>query len=309
MLRYAGIQVPIVVMSGFSNAHELAVFYQYGLSSVIHQERQIELLEQYACHTHRKRDLLRVWFKIDSGMHRLGFALVDSEAAYQRLKAIPTVHQPIGLMTHLASADIHADWAREETNQQIQAFLGVTHAWSGPKSILNSAGILDFSDVYRGDWIRPGGLLYGVSPGIDPVAAAAGLRPVMTLQAKLIAIKTIPKGAAVGYGSTWRSEETMPIGIVGMGYGDGYPWHAPSGTPVLCRNTLCSLVGRVAMDMIAIDLRSAPHARLGDRVTIWGQGLPIETIAAAVQTIPYALLCGVTARVQYVDGEPPDAGT
>lgn len=289
ILREASIKLPIIVMKGFYNESELSQFSQNRLGSVIHCPDQVRLLE--------KNNLaypLFVWLKIDTEMNRLGFSLEQSLSIYHRLIACPSIQKPIGLMTHLADAD---NQDRTFTELQINRFLSITEKMAGPKSIVNSAGILAYPNALE-DYIRPGILLYGVSPfGVS----AKKWRPVMTLLARVIAIKNSRQKEPVGYSCIWLCPEDMPIGIVGIGYGDGYPRHAKIGTPVFLNGRICPLIGRVSMDMIAIDLRSQPNTQVGDEVILWGEGLPIEIIAEKADTIAYELLCKVTHRVYFVE--------
>ena len=168
------------------------------------------------------------------------------------------------------------------------------------QTIANSAGIIAFPDTHS-DWVRPGLMLYGVSPLSDSTGIDEGLQPVMTLESKLIAVKKLKTNEPVGYGATWRCPEDMPVGVVAAGYGDGYPRHAPSGTPVLVNNERVTLIGRASMDMLIVDLRNQPQAKVGDPVILWGEGLPVEEIAAHAGTIPYELLCGVHKRLTFIE--------
>ncbi|OGO91192.1 MAG: alanine racemase [Coxiella sp. RIFCSPHIGHO2_12_FULL_42_15] len=290
-LREHGIQAPIVVMSGFIDKQELQFFSQYNMTPVIHQLSQIELLEKTTL-----PKSLSAWLKIDTGMHRLGFPKERFQEVYQRLLKLASLQNSFGIMTHLASADQSPAF----TERQIHEFLQLTQSFTNPKSIANSAGILRYPEAHC-DWIRPGILLYGVSPFADRTGQDEGLKPVMTLQAKLIVCKTVKKHGTVGYGCTWQAPEDMPVGVVAIGYGDGYPRSAVSGTPVLLHDTICPLIGTVSMDMITIDLRLCPYAKPGDRVTLWGGGLPVEHIAKSAGTIAYELLCHVTQRVKFTE--------
>lgn len=293
-LREAGIKTPIVVMRGFSNERELLKFVRYHLAAVIHQLDQVRLLEM-----HHLASPLSVWLKIDSGMHRLGFSIEEISSVYQRLQKSISVWKPIGLMTHLADAD---NIDRSFTESQINQFFTVTEKMEGPKSIVNSAGLFSYPNALV-DWVRPGILLYGISPFSSENGMERNLRPVMTLSAIIAAIKKCRKDDTVGYGCAWCCPEAMPIGIVEIGYGDGYPRHAPNGTPTLLNEKVCPLIGRVSMDMIAIDLRSQPNARIGDKVILWGNGLPVERIAEKAGTIGYELLCNITQRVRFIKVE------
>lgn len=288
-LRESGITTPLVVMSGFIDQEELHLFHRYQLTSIIHQSHQLDLLEKF-------KQQIPVWLKVDSGMNRLGFSLQEFENNYRRICNISQVARKIGIMTHLATADSETAFARE----QIHRFLQATKSIALPKSIANSSAILNFPESHV-NWVRPGILLYGVSPLANENAQKYGLKPVMTLKAKLIAVKKINRGDSVGYGATWQSpEDNLPIGVAAIGYGDGYPRHAISGTPTLIHKQVCPLVGRVSMDMICVDLRNAPQATVGSEVTLWGEGLPVETVARFADTVAYELLCGVTSRVKFV---------
>ncbi len=291
-LRKAGIDSRIVVMSGFFNATDLALFVENNITAVIHHRLQIDLLEK----SHLRKPL-SIWFKIDTGMHRLGFCSEEVEVAYQRLNALDCIQQPIVCMTHLADAD-NSD--HSFTQQQLNRFEMATQKFSGPKSVCNSAAILAYKEALA-DWVRPGIMLYGVSPFPGRNGLQEALELVMTLSATLMAVKSLKKGDLIGYGCTWQCPEDMPVGVVTIGYGDGYPRHAKNGTPVLINDTICPLVGRVSMDMMTVDLRPKPNAKVGDQVVLWGQGLPIEEVAECAETIPYELLCGVTQRATFVE--------
>lgn len=289
LIRAAGIQRPVVLMQGIIDQDELnqAIIQQFDL--VIHQARQIELLKR--CST---QNALSVWLKMDTGMNRLGFEPAEMEAAYQALLRCAAVKKPIGLMTHLAKAD---DLVSPFTLNQVQTFEEFTRRFQGPRSIANSAGILGWQQTHA-DWVRPGIILYGVSPFADTVGKDYHLQAVMTFSTHLIAIQQVKKNEAIGYGSTWTAPEDMLIGVAGLGYADGYPQFAQAGTPVLVKGTRCPLVGRVSMDMITLDLRNHPNPQLGDPVILWGKSLPIEMIAQHCATSPYELLCRVTTRAR-----------
>ena len=205
-------------------------------------------------------------------------------------------------MSHLARAD---ERDCDATPQQLQVFERAVADLPGPRSLANSAGILGWPDTHF-DWVRPGIMLYGASPFVDRLAVDEDLRPVMTFQTRLISIKRLRQGDPVGYGGTWTCPEDMDVGVAAVGYGDGYPRHAPSGTPVLVNGREAALIGRVSMDMITVDLRQHPEAHMGDPVVLWGEGLPVERIARAAGTISYTLLCGITARVKVEVVEPAD---
>ena len=288
-LREAGIDRRIVLLEGVFEADELPWCARHALDIAVHQPEQLRMLELA-----RLERPLRVWLKIDSGMHRLGLAPEATAAAFQRLCACSAVQAEIGMMSHLARAD---ERDCDYTRQQLHTFEAATAGLPGERSLANSAGILGWPDTHF-DWVRPGIMLYGASPFVDSLAPDEDLRPVMSFHTRLIAIKRLRRGEPVGYGGTWICPEDMDVGVAAVGYGDGYPRHAPSGTPVLIDGRAAVLVGRVSMDMITLDLRRHPQARIGDPVLLWGEGLPVERIAQAAGTISYTLLCGVTARVR-----------
>jgi alanine racemase len=291
-LRAAGIDKRIVVLSGPDDVADLAEFRRLQLDAVIHHEAQLAWLEADA----DKRPL-RVWLKIDTGMHRLGFAPSAARDAHARLRALANVDADIVLMTHFAASD---EFDNALTQTQIEAFDAATRDLPGPRALANSAGLLGWPQA-RCDWIRAGGLLYGLSVVEGKTGVDLGFEPAMTLSAKLIAINRVRRGERVGYAATFECPEDMNIGIAAIGYGDGYPRSAPSGTPVLVGGVRAALAGRVSMDLIGIDLRNAPDARVGDRVVLWGRDLPIEDVAACAGTISYDLTCGMTRRVLFVE--------
>ena len=294
ILRQASVRQRILLLEGVFAAAELPRCARHNLSIVVHHPEQVRMLE-----TARLDRRLRVWLKIDTGMHRLGVEPSTVPALFRRLAECPSVAPAIGLMSHLARADERdADFSL----QQMQVFERATAGLPGARSLANSAGLLGWPQTHF-DWVRPGLMLYGASPFVNGVAADDGLQPVMTFQTRLIAIKRLGRGAAVGYGGTWIAPEDMDIGVAAVGYGDGYPRHAPSGTPVWVSGREAPLIGRVSMDMITVDLRQHPEARVGDPVVLWGQGLPIERIAEATGISAYELITRLTSRaaLKYVD--------
>lgn len=287
-LRKAGITKPIVLMRGFTSATELLWCLDANLEVVIHDVNQLNILSQV-----NLVSPLSVWFKIDTGMRRLGFLPEQVEAAYQQLKNNKWLKIK-GVMTHFSSSD---DLSKRSVQKQLALFLAIAEDMSEPKSLANSGAIINCPETH-GDWVRPGIMLYGVSPIADKTGVDYGLKPVMTLRSKLISVKNIGKGDKVGYGENWQCPMDTRLGVVAIGYGDGYPRNAVNKTPVLVNDCLCELIGRVSMDMIAVDLKNI-KAKVGDQVTLWGDGLPVEHVAHSVNTIPYDLLCGVTRRVEY----------
>ena len=291
-LRQSGVSKKIAVLEGFTSAEELDQFIAFQLDAVVHSFTQLDI---FAART--ELNAISVWLKIDTGMNRLGFKAQDFAQVRQRLSQCAIVKQPISLMTHLANADDRND---PKTIQQINLFNNTTAGFEGQRSIANSAGILGWPQSLT-DWVRPGVMLYGISPIPDSTGAQLGLKPIMELHSQLIAVKPLAKGDTVGYGGSWVCSEATTLGVIAIGYGDGYPRYAKVGTPVLVNGKRVPLIGRVSMDMITVDLATQPDAKPGDMVTLWGDGLPVEEIAHCADTIPYTLVCGITPRVQIVE--------
>jgi alanine racemase len=292
VLREGGITQPIVLLEGVFEAAELPLCSRLNLDIAVHHLIQVEMLERASLERP-----LRVWLKIDTGMHRLGINPDVAELIWQRLHACPAVDSDIRVMSHLARAD---ERSNDYTLQQLQIFTETVAELPGERSLANSAGVLGWPPTHF-DWVRPGLMVYGVSPFTDSEGSEEGLQPVMTLSTELIAINRLAKDQPVGYGGTWVCPEEMDVGIAAIGYGDGYPRHLPSGAPVLINGRVAPLIGRVSMDMISLDLRQHPEAQVGDPVVLWGHGLPVETIARAAGTIPYTLLCAITNRVHFIE--------
>ena len=297
-LRKAGIKNRIAVLEGFTCAEELDEMLNFQLDAVVHSFDQLEILA-----SRTEQDACAIWLKLDTGMNRLGFKPKEFNAVFQRLNSCAIIRQPISLMTHLANADDSKD---ATTLKQISLF-NDTLATITPglkpdneRSIANSAGILLWS-VALTDWVRPGVMLYGISPFSNRTGEQLGLKPIMSLHSRLIAVKPLAKGDKVGYSGTWVCKKPTTLGVVAIGYGDGYPRYAKSGTPVLVNGQRVPLIGRVSMDMITVDLETQANAKPGDPVTLWGDGLAVEEIALCADTIPYTLVCGVTQRVQIVE--------
>jgi alanine racemase len=290
ILRDSGIEQPILLMEGFTSAAELDLARKHQLDCVIHTENQLQLLES------SKGEKISVVIKIDSGMHRLGFYPEAIKNIFHRVEKCRSIHQPIQFMTHFANADDKCD---DTTLKQTEVFYqSITGLDVAEVSIANSAGILGWPQSHAA-WNRPGIMLYGVSPFIDSTAVDHNLQAVMTLSSQLVSIKKLKPGDAIGYGGTYVCEKEMTVGIVAIGYGDGYPRHAKTGTPVLVNNQRTRLLGRVSMDMICVDLTELVDAKINDTVLLWGDGLAIEEIARHADTIAYELLCGVTSRVEF----------
>lgn len=291
-LRTAGLNQRIVLLSGFDEPSDLAQLRRLGVDTVVHHESQLAMLEADV-----GREPIRVWLKFDTGMHRLGFSPSSVAQVHARLSALPAVASEITLMSHFASSD---EFDGDLTRSQLGKFSESTSNLPGAASLANSAAILGWPQAHR-DWIRAGGALYGLSVAEGKSGADFGLRPAMTLSTRLIAINRVAKGERVGYSATWECPEDMNVGVAAVGYADGYPRSAPAGTPVLVNGKQVPLIGRVSMDLMTLDLRSQPNARVGDPVVLWGLGLPAEQVAVAAGTISYELTCAIPRRVRFVE--------
>lgn len=291
-LRAAGFSQRIVVMAGMDHADDVVEMRRLNLDSVIHTEEQVAWLEN-------DRDLrsIRVWLKVDSGMHRLGFPPARVREMHARLKALPGVDPDIALMTHFANSDAFDDAL---THVQTDCFDAAVSGLPGVRSLANSAGVIGWPEAHA-DWVRVGGALYGISLVPGRIGSDFGLRPAMTLSTKLIAVNRLQAGDRVGYASTWQCPQDTTIGVAAIGYGDGYPRAVASGAPVLVNGRRAAIAGRVSMDLITIDLSEQPNAKVGDTVVLWGRGLPVEEIADSAGSIGYELVCGMTRRVRFVE--------
>ncbi len=289
-LRDAGCTKPVCLLEGVFDAQEFAALDAGSVSVVVHHDAQLEMLEAGAA-----RASLDVWIKLDTGMHRLGFAPPRLTEIHERLRGIAAVRQ-IRALTHLANADHPQD---DTTLEQLRRFDAATADAAIERSAANSAGVMAWPQSHL-DWVRPGIMLYGAAPLHGRSAADLGLQPVMQLQSSLMAVKQCSAGDPVGYGGTWVCPEPMPVGVVACGYGDGYPRHVATGAQVLVNGREANIVGRVSMDMITVDLRGHASAVPGAPVELWGESLPVDTVAEWAGTISYELLCGVTARVPRV---------
>jgi len=295
-LRTAGIRKPVVLLEGFFHPDELPLLVEHRLDTVVHHESQLWDLE----HVRKLEHPIDVWVKVDTGMHRIGFPPDALPDVTRRLKTCMAAGR-VRILSHFPTADNHFD---AQTPQQIREFEELTQNLNAERSLSNSAGVVHWPSSHF-EWVRPGIMLYGGSPMIGKSARELDLRPVMTLVSELIAVNHRRKGEAIGYGGDYICPEDMPVGVVAIGYGDGYPRHAPPGTPVLINGIRLPVVGRVSMDMVTVDLRELPDAKVGDRVTLWGEGLPIEEIAQLSGTISYELMCCVTARVPRIETASP----
>jgi alanine racemase len=288
-LRDAGIVKPLLLIEGFFDASELETFSARGLTAVVHDAEQLRMLE-----TAKLRAPVDVYLKINTGMNRLGFSIANAAGALQRLRGCAGVGA-ITLMTHFADAD-----GESGVGEQMRRFAAAGVGRELPRSFANSAALLRYPETH-GDWVRPGIMLYGCSPFPDESAASLGLKPAMTLKSRLIAVQELRPGDRIGYGGTFTADAAMRIGIVACGYADGYPRHAPGfhdrGTPLLVAGRRTRTLGRVSMDMLYADLSGIPEASVGTEVTLWGEGLSADEVAAAAGTVSYELLCALAERV------------
>ena len=288
-LRAAGVAQPILLLEGVFAAAELAKVARHGLWTVIHHEAQIEMLERTPLATP-----IHVWLKINSGMNRAGFLPAAARDAWQRLKATGKVGD-ITLMTHFARAD---EPQVITTREQVARFDAAIADLPGCRSLANSGAILGWPQARR-DWARPGILLYGADPMPDE---NHGLQAVMTLESAVMAVREIGAGEALGYGGRFIAARNTRVGLVAMGYADGYPRTVPDGTPVTVDGRQASLIGRVSMDMLTVDLSELPDAGIGSRVELWGRQIAVNRVAHAAGTIAYELLCNVK-RVPFTYSE------
>lgn len=292
ILRQKGFLHRILLLEGLFSAAELPLVIQNRLDLVIHSHYQLDWLLDYP-----EKSSINVWIKIDSGMHRLGFQPHEVDEVIRKIEQ-HTNNLQIHLMSHLASADESDAKAIDFTNTQIDRFNRVIAPYDFPKSLMNSAGLQHYSEMHY-DWIRPGILLYGAGQ-FD--ASAPGLQAVMQLESEVIAIKSVSKGESVGYGNSWTAPRDTLVAVIAIGYGDGYPRHAPSGTPVLVNGYKVPLIGRVSMDMITVDISDcADNIDISSRAILWGSDLSVDEIARWANTISYELLCSVTQRVPMIE--------
>lgn len=292
-LRSHGITKPILLLEGFFAEKDLPIIAVNNIQTMVHNPEQLTALQRATL-----PNKIKVWLKIDTGMHRLGVDLEQVEPFYQQLKACENVDPEIGFVSHFSRADeLNCGY----TEKQLARFLRATEDKCGERSIAASGGVLFWPQAHL-DWIRPGIIMYGISPNNIP-SYEYGLIPVMTLTSSLIAVREHKKGEPVGYGGVWVSETDTKIGVVAIGYGDGYPRDMPIGTPVFINGRLVPIVGKVSMDMLTVDLGKEATEQVGDEVILWGKELPIEEIAAKSGILSYELITKLTPRVltEYVD--------
>lgn len=288
-LRASGVVKPILLLEGFYSPMDLAVLVTNNIQTVVHCEEQLVALEQ------AQLDVpVNVWLKIDSGMHRLGVRPEQYPNFLERLQACKNVVKPLRYMSHFGCAD---ELDKSTTSEQIELFLAMTKGHEGERSLAASAGLLAWKHSQL-EWVRPGIIMYGVSPFDDNSAQALGYQPVMTLKSHLIAVRDVKAGESVGYGATWTSLRDTKVGVIAIGYGDGYPRTAPNGTPVVVNGRKVPIAGRVSMDMLTVDLGPQACDKVGDEVILWGKELPAEEVASHIGTIAYELVTKLTSRVE-----------
>jgi alanine racemase len=284
-LRSAGVTQPILMLEGIFQPSDVALLHEYALTPVIHSAAQVEMLR-----TGDLPGMIDIYVKANSGMNRLGFGAETLGASYQALRENPRI-RTLTLMTHFADAD-----GASGVKAQLEWFGDMTKSFPGPRSLANSAALLRFPEA-RGDWVRPGIMLYGCSPFADLTAEALGLEPAMTLTTEIIATQHLHPGERVGYGFGYEAVGELDVGVIACGYADGYPRHAPTGTPVLVNGRRTRIVGRVSMDMITVDISDIRDAGIGTPVTLWGDGLSADEVGASAGTLSYELLCALAPRV------------
>jgi alanine racemase len=297
-LRELGWVKPILLLEGIFDASDVPLLAEHNINSTVHCLEQIKILE----YTQLYRPI-DVHLKMNTGMNRLGFRPDQFAQAWKRLRAIAAVRE-ITLMTHFANAD-ELEHPRLTVREQVRRFCKGAEGIDGPRSLSNSGGVLHQAELaaeLSNDWVRPGIMLYGGTPGGKP-AAEFGLRPTMTLASEIIGVQEIVAGDTVGYGSRFEAPAPMRIGVVACGYADGYPRHAPHGTPVIVDGVRTQLVGRVSMDMMTVDLTGIAGAGVGSKVVLWGAGLPVDEVADAAGTIGYELMCAVAPRVRMLEAD------
>lgn len=295
-LREAGIKSPILLLEGFVSESCLPLLVEHQLETVIHCQEQLEMLLAF-----KTNQSIKVWLKLDTGMHRLGIRIEEAEQVFSILSQSPIVAKPINLMTHFACADELDNPLTQQQMARFDAFC--QNKTIGKSSLAASGGVLFWPDSRR-CLNRTGIVLYGVSPLAERAASEFGLKPVMQLESSLIAVRKHLRGESVGYNATWTCDRDTTIGVVAIGYGDGYSRSLRNGTPVLLNGREVPLVGRVSMDMITVDLGPGATDKVGDTVILWGEQLPIERLALQSGLSPYELMTQLTSRLklEYVDG-------
>lgn len=285
-LRRLGIEKPVTVLEGITDLEELGALSHYNLEAVFHSEHQFDTIQSLVDYPP-----IKAWIKVDTGMNRLGLTA-------EEFRKVMAARDPrvdiVGIMSHFARAD---EPDHEMNRLQTTRFDDIVGDYKYPMSLANSAAVLSLPESHR-DWVRPGIMLYGVSPFLRCDHRPTSLRPAMTLLAPVISVREVKKGETVGYGGQWRANKTTRIAILSIGYGDGYPREMPAGSPVLIEGKRRGIVGRVSMDMVCVELETGDRVLPGAMATMWGDQLPVEEIADCAGTIPYTLISGLTSRVK-----------
>lgn len=304
-LRKVDITIPIILMEGIFEEQELLIAIENNFPIILHSMHQICWLTNAI---NRKLLLkpINVWIKIDTGMGRLGFDLKEGKKIYNLLAKNAYISKPIGIMSHFACADDILNPLNLIQINNFKNFLDTLNLKTTTKnnqqiikSICNSAAIFNFPELHH-EVVRPGIALYGISPVKNKSAKDLNLKPVMTLQTKIIAIKNLSKGSSIGYGGRFICPDNLKVAVIGIGYGDGYPRSTRDGTPVLIQNKKCSIIGRISMDMSVVDLTNCLNAQIGDDVILWGNNLPIEEVINYTQSSAYDVLTAVQNRVKFI---------
>jgi alanine racemase len=289
--RERGWSKPILLLEGFFAPADLRVVDELRLTAVVHDRAQVEMLAAF-----RPSAPIDVYVKVNTGMNRLGFSVPQAARSIDELAAQPGA-RIAALMTHFANADrVDGDAGPTAVSEQLRAFDEACGCWTGPRCLANSAALLLHPHV-GGDAVRPGIALYGATPMARRAAESFGLKPAMSLVASVLSVQHLEAGQSLGYGSRWTAGRSARIGVVACGYADGYPRVAPNGTPVWTGGQQVSLVGRVSMDMITVDLTDAPQVDVGAEVELWGPHVPVDAVAEASGTVGYELLCALARRV------------
>lgn len=289
-VKELGSRTDCVLFQGVFSPEELQLVVNYGLQCVIHETQQLQWI---LAHPLPKK--IKIWIKVNTGMHRLGFPPEDVVKVMDTLITCPWVDENIGLMTHLACAD---EPEHKSNQQQLHCFNTLPSFNANiSRSMANSAAILALPEMHA-DVVRPGIMLYGISPFSNQTGSELGLMPVMRLMSVISTIHSCPSGAYIGYGGTWQSDKPSKIGVVAIGYGDGYPRHVSASTPTWVNGSIAPIVGRVSMDMLTVDLTNCPNVKIGDEVELWGNHIPVETIAKNAGTSAYELICQTSSRVR-----------
>lgn len=291
-LRRLGINKPLIVLDGATTAADLLIAAEYQLSLVFHHHTQLKWLTQQSL----PQQLPAAWLMLETGMHRLGLRPELFQQAYETLVNSGAVATTPGLMSHFANSDLEND---PRNTQQMQLMAEFKRRYQLPVCLANSGAVVQLPESHH-EWVRPGIMLYGASPFKDKTAADLGLRPVMALRARLLATQTLQPGEQVGYGGDWQADKTTHMGVVSIGYGDGYNRHLSGCGEVVIRGQRAPVLGRVSMDTVCVDLKNCPEAQPGDEVLLWGNNLPVEQAAIKAGTIPYELLTQINPRVKRI---------